>query len=54
MQLPIYAVIKGENRYLGLIGASGTKPRISSIKLPVRPDKIVLDPRHSILAEIHQ
>jgi hypothetical protein len=54
MQLPMYAVINGENRYMGLIGVTGNKPATSSIKLPVRPEKIMIDPNHSILAEIHQ
>ncbi len=54
MRLPLYASIKGEMRYLGLIGVQGTTPVKVSVKLPLRPDKVVLDPNHSILAEVHQ
>jgi aminopeptidase N len=54
MQLPLYAVIGGERKYLGLIGVIGNKPLKTSVKLPVRPEKIVLDPERDILAEIHQ
>lgn len=32
----------------------GTKPLKTSVKLPVRPEKVLLDPNRSILAEIHQ
>lgn len=54
MQLPLYAVVNGQARYLGLIGVSGNKPVKSSLKLPLRPEKILLDPTRSILAEINQ
>jgi hypothetical protein len=54
MHLPIYAVINGEMRFLGLAGVTGNKPVKTNIKLPVRPEKIVLDPNRSILAEIRQ
>jgi aminopeptidase N len=54
MQLPLYAVIGGEQQYLGLIGVIGNKPLKASVKLPVRPDKVVLDPERNILAEIRQ
>jgi hypothetical protein len=54
MQLPLYAVANGELRFIGLVGVTGNKPLKSSIKLPFRPDKIVLDPNRSILAEIRQ
>jgi hypothetical protein len=54
MRLPVYASVKGDMRYLGLVPAEGTKPTKVSMKLPLRPDKVVLDPNHSILAEIHQ
>jgi aminopeptidase N len=54
MALPVYQVVKGEQQFLRLIGVTGTKPAKTSIKLPARPDKILLDPERSILAEIHQ
>jgi hypothetical protein len=54
MQLPMYMVVNGEQKYLGLIGVQGTKPLKTSVKLSVRPDKVLLDPDRNILAEIHQ
>jgi len=54
MQLPLYVVVGGQNRYLGLVGITGTKPLKTSIKLPMRPEKVLLDPDRSILAEIRQ
>lgn len=54
MRLPVYIAVQGEMRYLGTISAAGTKPQKTSVKLPMRPDKIVLDPGRSILAEIRQ
>jgi len=54
MQLPLYVVVNGEQQFLGLIGVTGTKPLKTSIKLPVKPEKVVLDPERSILAEIRQ
>jgi hypothetical protein len=54
MQLPLYVVVNGEQQYVGLIGVTGTKPLKTSIKLPVKPEKVLLDPERNILAEIHQ
>lgn len=54
MQVPVYLVINGELRSLGLIGAKGTQPQKASVKLPLRPDKVILDPHRSILADINQ
>ena len=54
MQLPLYAVVNGAPQYIGLIGVMGNKPLKTSIKLPFRPDKMVIDPERSILAEIGQ
>ncbi len=54
MRLPLYAVIQGQARYIGTIKATGTQPAKSTAKLPVRPEKILLDPGRSILANIHQ
>jgi len=54
MRLPVYIAAEGGLRYLGLITATGTKPQQSSVKLPVRPEKVLLDPGKSILAEIRQ
>jgi aminopeptidase N len=54
MRLPIYAVIDGEQRYLGLMGVTGTKPLGTTMTLRQRPEKVLLDPHHSILAEINQ
>jgi aminopeptidase N len=54
MRLPIYATINGSQRRLGVIRVTGTKPYTVSIKLPTRPEKVQLDPEHSILAHIDQ
>ena len=54
MQLPLYAVMNGTPQYVGLIGVIGTKPLKTSLKLPFRPEKMLLDPERNILAEIHQ
>lgn len=54
MELPLYINVKGEQKYVGRIPITGTKPLKTSFKLPLRPDKVVLDPNRSILAEIHQ
>jgi hypothetical protein len=54
MRLPVYIAIKGEMRYLGTVSALGAKPQKISVKLPVRPEKVLLDPGKSILAEIRQ
>ena len=54
MMLPIYAVVSGEQQYLGMIGITGTKPLNTSMQLPMRPEKVILDPNRSILAEINQ
>ena len=54
MKLPVYAVLKGEKRLLGQIPVVGNKPVKITQKLPFRPDKILLDPERSILAEIRQ
>jgi len=54
MRLPVYATVNGSLRRLGVIRVAGTKPYTVSIKLPVRPEKVQLDPEHSILAHIDQ
>lgn len=54
MRLPIYTVVSGSNRYLGTIQISGAEPYTVKVKLPVKPEKVLLDPSHSILAEIRQ
>jgi len=54
MRLPLYIVIKGQRQYLGLLGVTGTKPFNTSIKLRERPERVLLDPDRSILAEIRQ
>lgn len=54
MRLPVYLTISGSQRYLGAIQVTGTKPYSTSIKLPLRPEKVTLDPSHSILANIRQ
>jgi hypothetical protein len=54
MQLPLYVTLKGEPHYLAGISITGTKPLKTSFKLPFRPEKVLLDPNRSILAEIHQ
>jgi hypothetical protein len=54
MMLPLYAVVDGKQQYLGLIGIAGTKNLKTSLQLPMRPEKVILDPNRSILAEINQ
>ena len=54
MQLPLYVVINGERRYLGLLAVTGTQPLTTKLTLRKRPEKVLLDPDRSILAEIHQ
>jgi aminopeptidase N len=54
MELPLYVVVKGQQQYLGMIGVTGSKPLKTSVKLPMRPEKVILDPNRSILAEIRQ
>ncbi|MBN1568211.1 MAG: hypothetical protein JXA73_10215 [Acidobacteria bacterium] len=54
MRLPLQCVINGSSRHLGTIQIIGTKPYTVNIKLPVRPEKVILDGERSILAEIHQ
>jgi len=54
MALPVYQVVKGEQQFLRLIRVTGTKSAKTSIILPARPDKILLDPERSVLAEIYQ
>jgi len=54
MELPVYVMLKGEPQYLGRVSITGTKPLKTSVKLPFRPEKVLLDPNHSILAEINQ
>jgi hypothetical protein len=50
MKLPVYATVKDEMRYLATISVEGTKPNRISLKLSFRPDNVLLDPLHSILA----
>ncbi len=54
MQLPLYIEVNGEQRFVGRVPITGTKPMKTSFKLPLRPDKVVLDPNRSVLAEIRQ
>jgi hypothetical protein len=54
MQLPLYVSSQGKLMHVGLIGITGTKPLNTSFKLPMKPDKVLLDPERSIFAEIHQ
>jgi hypothetical protein len=54
MQLPLYVVINGVRRYLGLLAVTGTQPLTTKLTLRKRPEKVLLDPDRSILAEIHQ
>jgi hypothetical protein len=54
MDLPLYAVISGQPKYLGTVAVSGNKPIKTSTKLPLKPEAILLDPFNSILAEIQQ
>ncbi len=42
-----------ERRYRRTIGTSWADQK-ANVKLPLRPDKLVLDPGKSILGEIHQ
>jgi hypothetical protein len=55
MKLPVYISVKDEIRYLATISVQGTSPYRISLKLPLHPDNVLLDPGHSILANaIHQ
>ena len=54
MQLPLFIVLNGERRYLGLLKVTGTKPLNAGLTLRVRPEKVLLDPDRCILAEINQ
>jgi hypothetical protein len=54
MRLPVYVTVSGSPRFLGTVPVVGTKPYKVSLKLPVRPEKVLLDPMRSILANIHQ
>jgi hypothetical protein len=47
-------VLGGTPRYLGSVQVTGTEPYSFTTKLPVKPDKVLLDAQHSILANIHQ
>jgi hypothetical protein len=54
MRLPVHGVINGSSRHMGTIQVVGTKPYTVNAKLPVRPEKIILDAERSILADIRQ
>lgn len=54
MRLPVYIAFQDEMRYLGTVSAVGTKPQKTSVKLAIRPERVILDPGQSILAEIRQ
>ena len=54
MQLPIYLVVDKEGLHYGLVGITGNKSLKTSFTVSVRPEKVLLDPERSILAEIHQ
>ena len=54
MQLPLYVVADGKSVHVGLLGITGNKPLKTSFKLGFRPEKVLLDPERSILAEINQ
>jgi len=54
MRLPLFALVDGTQRYLGNIQINGTEPYNAVVKLPMKPEKVLLDPDHSILAEIRQ
>lgn len=54
MELPVYVTLKGEPHYIGRMSVTGSKPLKTTVKLPFRPEKVLLDPNRSILAEIHQ
>jgi aminopeptidase N len=54
MRLPLFVVLGGTPRYLGSVQVTGTEPYSFTTKLPVKPDKVLLDAQHSILANIHQ
>lgn len=54
MQLPLYLVVNGQRQYPGLLGVTGIKTLNTSVKLRERPERVLLDPDGSILAEITQ
>jgi hypothetical protein len=54
MQLSLFIVVNGQAQHFGLVGITGTKPLNTGLKIPMRPEKVLLDPERSIFAEIHQ
>jgi hypothetical protein len=54
MKLPLFITVGGAPRYLGLVQITGTEPYSFTTKLPLKPEKVLLDAQHSILANIRQ
>jgi hypothetical protein len=52
MKLPVYLSVKGELIYLGTIPAEGARKNKIKTILAVHPDRVLLDPLHSILANV--
>lgn len=53
MRVPVHCIINGAQRLLGTIQVIGTKPYTINVKLPTRPEKVLVD-EHSLLANIRQ
>jgi hypothetical protein len=52
MRLPVYWVVKNEMTYLGAMPVGGSNPKKISINIPLHPDRVLLDPLHSILTNV--
>ena len=54
MRVPVYAYVKGSSQRLGFLSVGGPNTVTGSVPLPFRPEKVILDPNHSILCTIRQ
>ncbi len=49
MRLPVYLAVKNEMVYLGTIPVEGSNPNKIRVNISLHPDRVLLDPQHSIL-----
>jgi Peptidase family M1 domain len=54
MRVPVYAMVGGQPRRLGMVRVKGSQTAEGKVMLPSRPDKIVLDAEKSILCTVRQ
>jgi hypothetical protein len=52
MKLPVYLGVKDDLVYLGTISVEGVQKSRIRTSIPVHPDKVLLDPLHSILTNV--